>query len=160
MSYSKRQFVEKAYEKIGVAKYSFDISPEMLNAAVEDLDAMMGEWNGRGIRLGYPMPGSPEDTDLDAPTAVPNWAWSAVYLNLALQISDSIGKAVSPETKTNAYRAYNTVMGRSLTIPQVQMPSSMPSGAGNRWRAPGWNFVVPPQNQSVPTPEDDVTFAN
>ncbi len=160
MSYSKRQFVEKAYEKIGVAKYSFDISPEMMVAATEDLDAMMGEWNGRGIRLGYPMPGSPEDTELDAPTAVPNWAWSAVYLNLALQIADSIGKAVSPETKTNAYRSYNTVMGRSLTIPQVQMPSSMPSGAGNRWRSPGWNYVVPPQNQSVTTPEDDVTFAN
>jgi len=158
MSYSKRQFVEKAYEKIGIAKYSFDISPEMETAAVEDLDAMMGEWNGRGIRLGYPMPGSPEDTDLDAPTVVPNWAWSAVYLNLAIMLSDSLGKAVSPETKTGALRAYNTVMSRSITIPQVQMPASMPSGAGNRWRGPGWNYVVPPSAQSISGPDDGPNF--
>jgi predicted NBD/HSP70 family sugar kinase len=160
MSYSKRQFVETAYEEIGIADYDFDLSPEQLNSGVRRLDGMMTEWNGRGIRLGYPVPGSPEDTDLDAPTVVPNWAWEAVYLNLALRIAPMVGKDVSPDTKTNAFRAYNTVMGRSLTIPQVQMPATMPAGAGSRWRGVWGNYVIPPQNQSIPTPEDDVTFSN
>lgn len=159
MSYSKRQFVETAFEEIGIASYSFDISPEMADSGVRRLDAMMTEWNGRGIRLGYPVPGSPEDTDLDAATVVPNWAWEAVFLNLALRIAPLMGKTVAPETKTNAYRAYNTVMARSLQMPQVQMPATMPSGAGNRWRGPGWNYVIPPQNQSVPK-LDNITFEN
>lgn len=160
MSYSKRQFVETAYEEIGIADYDFDLTPEQLNAGVRRLDAMMTEWNGRGIRLGYPVPGSPEDTDLDMATVVPNWAWEAVFLNLALRIAPMVGKTVSPDTRTNAYRAYNTVMSRSLTIPQVQMPSTMPSGAGNRWFNQSSNYVIPPQNQSVPLPEDDVSFSN
>ena len=65
MGYSKRQFVAAAFEEIGLASYVFDLQTEQLQSAMRRIDAMMADWNGKGIRLGYPLPGSPQDSDLD-----------------------------------------------------------------------------------------------
>jgi len=162
MGYSKRQFVEGAAEEIGMAQYIFDSPPEVLNAWGFRLDAMMAEWNGMGIRLGYPISQSPTDFDLDQITIVPNWANLGIICNLALQIAAMQGKTVAPETKANASKGYNTIVSRSAMPPQMQLPGTMPAGAGNRlWGYGfGWNYVRPPVNQNVPLPEDDVTFSN
>ena len=71
MGYTKRQFVTSAFEEIGLADYVFDLQPEQLEAALRRLDSMMAEWNAMGIRLGYSMPSSPQDSDLDEQTNVP-----------------------------------------------------------------------------------------
>jgi hypothetical protein len=52
MSYSKRQFVEAAFEEIGLASYVFDLQPEQIDSACRRLDTMMAQWNAVGIRLG------------------------------------------------------------------------------------------------------------
>jgi len=67
MGYSKRQFVEAAFEEVGLAAYVFDLQPQQLESALRRLDAMMAEWNAKGIRLGYPLPGSPQNSDINAP---------------------------------------------------------------------------------------------
>lgn len=72
MGYSKRQFVAAAFEEIGLASYVFDLQPEQLQSALRRLDAMIADWNGKGIRLGYPLPGSPQYSDLDEPSEVPD----------------------------------------------------------------------------------------
>ena len=74
MGWTKRQFVLQAFEEIGLASYVYDLTPEQLNSALFKLDAMMGTWNGKGIRIGYPTPGDPESSDLDAQTNVPDSA--------------------------------------------------------------------------------------
>mgnify|MGYP000518919073 CR=1 FL=1 len=45
MSYTKRQFVIAAFEEIGLASYTFDITDDELSSACRRLDAMMAEWN-------------------------------------------------------------------------------------------------------------------
>jgi hypothetical protein len=74
MGYSKRQFVYAAFEEIGLASYVFDLQPEQLESARRRLDAMMADWNGKGIRLGYPIPSSPQDGSIDEQTNVPDSA--------------------------------------------------------------------------------------
>jgi len=74
VSYTKRQFIEAAFEEIGLAAYTFDITPEQMNSALRRLDAMMATWNGKGIRLAYPLPGSPDYAGLDEITSVPDSA--------------------------------------------------------------------------------------
>jgi len=162
MGYTKRQFVEGAAEEIGMAQYIYDSPPEFLNAWGLRLDAMMEQWNGMVIRLAYPVSASPDDFDLDQATSVPNWANIGIICNLALQIAAMQGKIVRPETKINAFNGYNTIVGRSAMPPQMQLPGTMPAGAGNRGWGWGfaWNYVRPPVNQNVPIPEDDVTFSN
>jgi hypothetical protein len=135
MGYSKRQFVTAALEEIGIASYSFDVSPEQLESALRRLDSMIADWNGKGIRLGYPLPSSPEFSDIDAESEVPDSANEAIITNLAIRIAPSYGKQLMVETKITARDAYQTLLNRATLPPQQQLPGSMPAGAGNKpWR--------------------------
>ena len=135
MGYTKRQFITGAFEEIGLADYVFDLQPEQLQSAVRRLDSMMMEWNAQGIRLGYPIASSPQDSDLDTETNTPDSAWEAVITNLAIRIAPGYGKAVSPDTKVSAKGAYNILLQRATYPLEQQLPSTMPIGQGNKpWR--------------------------
>lgn len=141
MSWTKRQFVEQAFEEIGYANYAYDLDPGQLQGAMRRLDAMMGTWNGKGIRLGYPLPETPESSTLDQETNVPDRANEAIYLNLALRIAPTIGKAVSPETRACAKKAYNEVLQNAVMPEEMQFPCTLPAGSGNKpWRNDGSVF--------------------
>jgi hypothetical protein len=145
MGYSKRQFVAAAFEEIGLASYVFDLQPEQLQSAMRRIDAMMADWNGKGIRLGYPLPNSPQDSDLDEPTLVPDWANEAIITNGAVRLAPGYGKVVMPETKAVAKDSYNTLLQRATMPPEQQLPATMPAGAGNKpWRVYDNPFIRPP----------------
>ena len=144
MGWSKRQFVTQAFDEIGLASYVFDIQPEQLQSALRRLDTMMATWNAKGIRLAYPLPSSPEDSDLDQETEVPDSAYEAIYTNLAVRIAPSFGKQVALEVKVAAKQAYDTLLQRATQPIEMQLPREMPAGSGNKpWR---WDdpFVAPP----------------
>lgn len=159
MGYSKRQFVYEAYAEMGLASYAFDLSPEELQRALRRLDAMMAEWNGKGIRVGYPIPGSPQDSDLDEPSEVPDSTNEAIITNLAVRLAPGEGKTLSVDTKITAKQAYNTVLARACFPPQMQLPSTMPAGAGNK---PLLNerstYLTPPVDTLDAGPDSAITF--
>jgi hypothetical protein len=135
VGYTKRQFIEGAFEEIGMANYVFDLQPEQLQSALRRLDVMMAEWNAKGIRLRYPIPSSPQDSDLDQQSDTPDSAWEAIITNLAVRIAPGYGKAVSPDTKTTAKFGLNTLMQRAAFPLEQQLPDTMPIGQGNKpWR--------------------------
>ena len=135
MGYSKRQFVVAAYEELGLASYVFDLTPEPIEGALRRLDAMMATWNAQGIRLSYPIPGSPENSDIDAETTVPDSANEAIITGLAVRLAPSIGKSVHPETKVAAKFAYDALAARACQPIEMRLPTSMPSGSGTKpWR--------------------------
>ena len=145
MGYSKRQFVTGAFEEIGLASYVFDLQPQDLETALRRLDAMMAEWNAKGIRLGYPLPGSPESSDLDAESGVPDSANEAIITNLAMRLAPGFGKTLNALTASTAKQGYNTLLSRAAMPAQMQFPASLPSGAGwKSWRDYGDPFVRPP----------------
>lgn len=145
MGYSKRQFVTAAFEEIGLASYVFDLQPEQLQSALRRLDSMMADWNGKGIRLGYPIPGSPQFSDLDEPSEVPDSANEAIITNLAIRIAPGYGKTVSANTQATAKDSYNTILLRAVQPGQQQLPATMPAGAGNKpWRVYDNPFIRPP----------------
>ena len=159
MGYSKRQFVAAAFEEIGLASYVFDLQPEQLQSAMRRIDAMMAYWNGKGIRLGYPLPGSPQDSDLDEPTLVPDWANEAIITNGAVRIAPGYGKVVMPETKAVAKDSYNTLLQRAAMPPEQQLPATMPAGAGNKpWRVYDNPFIRPPVNPVDVGPDGPLQF--
>lgn len=159
MGYSKRQFVAAAFEEIGLASYVFDLQPEQLQSALRRLDAMMADWNGKGIRLGYPLPGSPQDSELDEPTLVPDSANQAILTNLAIRLAPSFGKMVMPETKAVAKDSYNTLLQRATApIPQ-QMPGTMPAGAGNKpYRNNDNPYLRPPVYPTLAGPDGPIEY--
>ena len=145
MSYTKRQLVEAAMAEIGLASYAFDLMPEQRELALRRLDSMMAEWNTRGLRLGYPVPDNPADSDIDVDSNTPDAAWEAIITNLALRLAPSYGKQVNIETKVTARHAINTILSRASMPSEMKLPA-MPSGAGNK------SFDDP----FLPGPSDDL----
>lgn len=153
MSYTKGQLVEAAYAEIGMAAFMFDLEPEDLQAALRKLDAMMAMWNGRGIRLGYPIPLAPLSSTLTEDSTLPDWSISAVIANLGIQIAPLYGKVVSAETRFNARDAYNMVLSRSAMPPEMQFPNTLPAGAGNKPWTIDSPFMRDPVDQLLTGPD-------
>jgi len=131
VSYTKRQLIQAALTEIGFATYNFDLSADQVEQALWRLDALMGEWNGRGIRLGYPLPASPGDSDATMDSVIPDSAFEAVITNLAIRLAPSFGKQLSNQTLTTACNSLNTLIMRQMVVPKMQV-AGLPSGAGNK----------------------------
>lgn len=131
MGYTKRQLVLAAMAEIGLSSYSFDLSTDQLEQALYRLDSMVAAWGARGIQLGYPLPGSPEASNIYAETGLPDWAWDAVVTNLAVRIAPSYGKQTSPDTKATARELYNSLLARFAKPAEIQL-DVLPSGAGHK----------------------------
>lgn len=132
MGYSKRQFVLAAFEETGLASYAFDLNPAQIESGVRRLDTMMAEWNARGVRLGYPLPNSPQFTDIDAESNVPDSANEAIITNLAIRIAPSYGRALSVDTKITAKTSFNTLLARATMPKEMQPHGDLPRGAGQK----------------------------
>jgi len=158
MSYTKRQFIEQALEEIGLADYVFDLSPEQLQSALRRMDSMVAAWNAIGIRLGYPIPSSPENSNIDAETGVPDSANEAIILNLALRLSPSYGKAISLQTSAAARLAYNTLMSRAAMPPEMQFPQTLPVGAGLGSYNIDFPFFPPPTLPLLAGEDGEIVF--
>lgn len=153
MGWTKKQFIEQAFDDIGLAGYVFDLQPEQLQSALRKLDTMMATWNAQGIRLAYPLPPSPQDSDINQETDVPDSAYEAIYSNLAIRIASSFGKQVPIEVKATAKQAYNVLLQRATRPIEMQLPRTMPAGAGQKpWRIDD-PFVPPPQSPVQTGPE-------
>ena len=154
---TKRQLIEAAHAELGLQDYIFDLPAEQLQLALRRLDAMMADWNGYGLRLGYAIPGSVEGGDLDTEAGVPDRAWEAIVTNLAIRLAPSFGKQVAPETKASAERGLNMLLGK---VPPPEMSlGRIPAGAGNKpWR---WNlgpFLEPAEATLDAGPDGELEF--
>lgn len=143
MSWNKRQFIEAAFRAIGLSARVYDLTPGQMEDAMMTLDTMIAEWNADGIRISYPMPSSPEDSDLDQETNVPDSANKAIRLGLAIELAPDFGKTVSPDLKANFFRAYNTLASRHTQPVSKNFPHTLPLGAGNKdYRFEERTFVI------------------
>lgn len=155
MSYTKRQVIQAALSEIGLATYAFDLSADQIEQAAWRLDAMLGEWNARGIRLGYPLPANPNDTDATSDSGVPDSAYEAVITNLAVRLGPSYGKSVSPDTRATARAAFNTLMAMSAKPAEMRV-QGIPKGAGYKDHdAP---FMPPLDSGTIERPEETVVL--
>ena len=146
MGWTKRQLISEAFAELGLAASDFDLQPEEMQTALRRLDSMLAMWDGKGIRLGYPLPSSPDDSDLDQASGLPDGAVETVYLNLAMRIAPSFGKAVSIDTRRNAGAGYDRLQIAAAQPLPPQQPSTMPRGAGNKpWRPLSSPFFSKPQ---------------
>jgi hypothetical protein len=157
VGYTKRQFISEAFAELGLADYVFDLNPEDLQRALRRLDSMLAEWNGKGIRLGYPIPSNPDDSDLDEATGVPDSANEAIIVNLALKLAPGYGKTPAQDSRVAAYKAYNVLLSRAAIPPQMQYSIGLPSGAGHKpTYDTGSNFMPAPTDNVVVGPDSPI----
>lgn len=155
MSWTKRRLVDKAFEELALGSTTYNITDDERAAALSTLDSMMAEWNqpGLGIRIGYLLNLDPDDASLDDESGIPLYANKAVYLNLALELAPSYGKAVPKVTAARAKRAYDNLLSSVMAeIPEMQLPGNLPSGAGSRVFGTS-PFVAPPEERITTGPD-------
>lgn len=125
--WTKQDVIAQAFSEIGKG-YDFDLAPEDLQLGLRKLDAMMATWGGTmGVRIGYA--GGDGKGDIGVKATVPDWAYEALYLNLALRLCPDYGKQPNPITVVTAKQALDGVRGRGV-IPATRTISGY-GGAGN-----------------------------
>lgn len=144
-----------AFSSIGLASYVFDLQPGHLEDAMRTLDSMMAAWNAEGLRLSYPIPSSPESSDLDQETTVPDSANEAIIMNLGIRLAAQFGKTISPDLKTVAKQAKAILLSRSTQAIEKQYPETLPLGAGNKQYLNDRVFYPPPEDK-VAVGDDDL----
>lgn len=148
MAYDKRWYVEKAFAKVGLAAYVFDLEPEQMQEALDLLDSMMATWDGKGIRVGWSIPNAENASSLDDEVDVPYFAREAIFLQAGIRLAPNFGKTISPEHKLNAKTALDDLMIFTARPIPMQFPETLPSGAGNKpWRTVDNPFLGPPSEQ-------------
>ncbi|MCA3151814.1 MAG: hypothetical protein ING77_11610 [Rhodocyclaceae bacterium] len=150
MAWTKRQIVEQAFEELALAGYVFDLTPEELQSGLRRLDTMMATWEGKGVRVGYPIPSNPDESDLDQSSGLPDKAVEAVYLNLAIRLAASFGKVLGPDTKRSAREGYDTLLWAAAQPIEQQQPDTLARGAGNKpWRTNNQPFFPRPDDSPL-----------
>ncbi len=138
--WTKKQLVEKAFEKIGLAAYVYQLNPSQILGAVQDMDSMVAAWTEVGINIAYPLNNTPTP-DIDEQTGIPIAANLAIYMNLGALIAPGFGKVLSQEFKVTAASAYAALLNWALIpVCQMRLPGRMPIGAGNKY----WNSISYP----------------
>jgi hypothetical protein len=156
MGWTKRQLVTQALEEIGLAEYVFDMTPEQLQSACIRLDTMMATWSGKGIRVGYPLSSTPQGSDLDTETGVPDYANEAIFLNLGIRLAPSFGKTLSMDTKSAAKMAYDGLLAKAAFPEEQQLSAGLPRGAGNK--SLDQPFITPPVDPLEVGTDGVITF--
>jgi len=161
MGWTKRQYIEQAFEEIGLAAYIFDLTPEQLQSALRRLDAMMAGWNANGIRIGWPIPSIADGSDIGVDAKAPDIANEAIYLNLAIRLASSFGKTLSSDTKMYADAAYSNLLNQtSAPTPERQFPDTLSRGAGTKpWRSlDNTQFMKTPSNPLQAGEDSEINF--
>jgi hypothetical protein len=109
--------------------------------------------------LGYPIPSSPQFSDLDQQTEVPDSAYEAIICSLGIRLAPSYGKMVMPETKATAKQGYDILLQRATFPLEKQLPATTPAGAGNKpWRVYDNPFVRPPYSPVDAGPDGPIEY--
>lgn len=157
--YTKKQVIEQAFEEIGLASYIFDLTAEQLQSALRRLDLMVASWQALNIQIGYPLPASPQNSDIDQEIQTSANNNEALVLNLAVRLAPSYGKTVSPDTKANARSLYNQLLIEAAMPYEQQFVKTLPLGAG--FKRVDQVFVnTPDLNPLVVENNDQMLFKN
>lgn len=157
MGWTKKQLVTQAFDELGLSASIYDLTPEQLEAANHKLNAMMAAWTTNGVRVGWASPSNQGLGDLNQDSLAPDYANEAIYTNLAVRLASSFGKAVPPELRALSLSSYATLVN-ALTPnpPEIQLPSSMPMGAGYKRRY--YNYMSQPQPPLLADDGQTLTF--
>jgi len=160
MGRSKKESILEAYSYIGFSSYEYDLSPAQLQLGLTLQDSMMAMWNGKGIRLGYPLHEDPKNSTLDESMNIPDRAYEAVSTNLAVRLAPTFGKVISPYIVGIAVKSLSALESRAAAPRPMQLPGNMPAGAGNKQYGNGYsnNFLDPPEQYIATGPDNVLDF--
>lgn len=135
-TWTKAQIVADAFAEIALAGHVFDIEPEEEQQALRRLEMLLGNWEGRGVTLGYAFASDASAIEAETQSGIPDAAVETVVINLAKRIAAGYGKDLSPQQMQDAKDSFAVLLTQAAFPPEMQYPSTMPRGAGVKpWRS-------------------------
>jgi hypothetical protein len=128
----KSYFARQALRKLGIRADEFSVDNDELRDGLCELENMMANWDGRGLRFSYQFASDPENVDPHSESNVPDWTHDAIIWQLAMRLAPDYGKA-SDNLRAQASASLNTLY-MSLDVPEIQYERNMPIGSGNNHR--------------------------
>lgn len=131
---TKSDIIKSALRKLGVTGFDSETDPQEFDAALVELESMMTEWDGRGIRVSYKL-GTSTDTALTSEDAgIRDWARQGIVANLAMRLATDYGKPITQDLAMQASAGMSSILAATATdnIYLTQYPRNMPVGSGNR----------------------------
>lgn len=127
---TRAQILSRAFGRLGMGDYEFDVTPDERGVARDALDSMLAEWASSGVDLGH----TPSDADTDAVlVSTPVWADQAIVANLALRMAADFGKTPGTSVTKDAKRGYDLATAKTLSIPAAKRAQSVAHGGGERY---------------------------
>lgn len=159
--------LSRAFGRIGIGSYEFDLPPDEKEMARRELTAMLLEWEQEGVTLGYIEPGDSSNDAIEMTT--PAWADGPIWNNLAQRLAPEFGKMPSPQLAREARKGYNLAVSKTIIIPTERRPRLGIRGAGDRSRfytlninpgaggepvaPPGYVLLTDPDGNYLVTPD-------
>mgnify|MGYP003664930556 CR=1 FL=1 len=121
-----RLIVQDAFEEIGVKTAEIPLTNDELQSGIRRCNDMLTEWDNIGIVTGYI-----EAINGDDNVNLPRYSMSAIKYNLAVRLSPSYQKVVSPALAAAASSSIDVLMASSTDLSNVAYPDTLPLGSGN-----------------------------
>lgn len=139
----KIDLISGAYSKLRISGLTVIPGPEDTELALMLLESMLDEYEARNICVGYKFEDEP---DSNSPSGVDRKYWDAIKCNLAVRLIPDFGKGQQPDPVliTQGQAALSFLSSSTALVRQVQAPSRMPLGSGNRYYGQRWrNYNAP-----------------
>lgn len=130
---TKGDIVRAALRKAAIASNATltNIEPESMADGLFDLELMMAELDGNGVRLGYKL--AADEPQPDDPHGIPDWAVGPITMNLAVLVLPDYVREASSTLVNRARFGYQTLLKATAnqTTPKYRYPNGWPLGSGN-----------------------------
>lgn len=136
--------INGAYSQMRISGLTVQPTPEDTEIALDRLENMMAEFEGRNICLDYNFELEPDPNSL---INVKRTFWHMIETNLAIRLVPDFNKIV-PQTLINqANSSFSTASGNiaAQKMKEVDYPRRMPRGSGNTLRFNRWQRYQRPQ---------------
>lgn len=120
------QVAKAALQYLLVQDAEAELQPSEYQDFIFAMNAFMMDLDAREVSLGYT-----EVSDLGDNVTVPVGALRGVITNMAIEVADQFGKAVSPSLQRIADASMETMIHIGTPRPTSSLPGNLPRGSGN-----------------------------
>jgi len=125
----KIDFVNSAYSMGRISGLTRSPTPEDLSLGLERLEDMAAEWHEANISTGYTFEQTPGQ---NTPHNVQRKYHLAFKSNLMMLLLADFGKIATAELAGMASSSFSRLLASTSVTEQIQPPSTMPIGSGNK----------------------------
>jgi hypothetical protein len=138
----KADIINGAYSKMRISGLTVSATPEDVSLALERLEDMAAEFDGRNISTNYNFEDEP---DTGSTHNLDRKFWDAFKSNLAVRLFPDFGKGMQPDPVliAQAQQGFSFLSATTAPRRQTQYPSRMPRGSGSTWLN-RWNRYFQP----------------